>query len=100
MSDTEKRGRGRPPKDARVGAMSAADRQALYAAARQRDMAEVAFALKTALARSRTERKAFVETYRGTPSGERLRRGLARLLADDPETLAFFDGLISSGDRK
>jgi hypothetical protein len=46
--------------------MTAADRQALYAAARARDMGEVAFALKTALARSRTERKAFVETYRGS----------------------------------
>jgi hypothetical protein len=33
-------------------------------------------------------------------SGDRLRRGLARLLADDPETMAFFGGLISSGDGK
>ena len=98
MSETGKR--GRPPKDSAAGAMTAADRQALYAKARQRDMGEVAFALKTALARSRTERKAFVETYRGTPSGERLRRGLARLLADDPETMAFFDGLIPSDDGK
>jgi hypothetical protein len=80
--------------------MPGADRQALYAAARQRDMGEVAFALKTALARSRTERKAFVETYKGTQSGVRLRRGLARMLADDPETLAFFNGLISSDDEK
>jgi hypothetical protein len=61
-------------------------------------MAEVAFALKTALARSKAERKAFIEVYRGTPSGERLRSGLGRMLADEPDTLAFFDGLISSDD--
>ena len=60
-------------------------------------MGEVAFALKTAL-RSKAERKAFVETYKGTPSGKRLRRGLARMLADDPGTLAFFDSLISLDD--
>ena len=40
---SEKRGRGRPPKDARSGAMTAADRQAIYAKARARDMAEVAY---------------------------------------------------------
>ena len=55
-------------------AMSGADRQSLYAKARQRDMAEVAFALKTTLARSKVERKAFIEVYRGTASGRRLRR--------------------------
>jgi hypothetical protein len=38
--------------------------------------------------------------YLGLPSGERLRRGLARLLADDLETLAFFEGLVSSDDGK
>jgi hypothetical protein len=36
--------------------------------------------------------------YKGTQSGQRLRRGLARILTDDPDTLAFFDGLIMSGD--
>jgi len=96
---SEKRGRGRPPKDARSGAMTAADRQAIYAKARARDMAEVAYALKDALT-AKAMRAAFVTTYRGTVSGQRLRRGLARLLADDPETLALFDGLISSGDGK
>ena len=95
---TEKRGRGRPAKGGEP--IPGADRQRVYAAARQRDMAEVAFALKTALARSETERVAFIETYRGAVSGQRLRRGLARILAaDDPDNLmAFFDGLISSGD--
>jgi hypothetical protein len=42
MTDQDtKRGRGRPPKgdDAKTGA----ERQALYAKARQRDMAEVAY---------------------------------------------------------
>lgn len=97
MTDQTKRGRGRPRKP---DAVPGADRQRLYAAARTRDMGEVAFALRTALARSRTERKAFIETYDGTPSGERLRRGLARMLADDPETMAFFDGLLSSPDKK
>jgi hypothetical protein len=38
--------------------------------------------------------KAFSEIYLGIQSGQRIRRGLARLLADDPETMAFFDGLI------
>jgi hypothetical protein len=80
--------------------MPGADRQRLYAAARQRDMSEVAFALKTALARSKAERKAFVEVYRGTPSGVRLRRGLARLLTGDSEMMAFFEGLIPSDDEK
>ena len=65
-----------------------------------RDMAEVAYALKDALARTKANQKAFTDSYRGTTSGERLWRGLVRLLADDPDTLAFFDGLILSGDGK
>jgi ketosteroid isomerase-like protein len=99
MTDqTEKRRRGRPPKQGE--AMPGADRQRLYAAARQRDMAEVAFALRTALAQSKAERAAFVETYKGMPSGQRLRRGLARILTDEPETMVYFEGLISSDDGK
>lgn len=94
-NDGEKRGRGRPPKHGE--AMSGASRQVLYAKARQRGMGEVAYALKTAL-RSEVERAAFIDIYRGSPSGQRLRRGLAWMLADDPDTLAFFDGLILSGD--
>ena len=62
-------------------------------------MAEVAYALKDAPAAKGTQ-KAFIAAYRGTTSGDRLRRGLARLLADDPEALAFFDALISSDDGK
>ena len=88
---TERRARGRPPKHGE--AMSGASRQSL-------DMAEVAFALKTVLARSRAERKAFIEVYKGTISGERFRRGLGRMLIDEPDTLAFFDGLFSSDDEK
>jgi hypothetical protein len=80
-------------------AMSGADRQALYAKARQRDMGEVAYALKDTLLASGV-RKAFISAYRGTTSGDRLRRGLARLLTDDPEALAFFDDLISLDDGK
>jgi hypothetical protein len=93
-----KRGRGRPSKgdEAKTGA----DRQALYARARGRDMAEVAYALRDVLARTKANQKAFSDNYRGTTSGQRLRRGLARLLADDPEAMAFFDALISSGDEK
>jgi hypothetical protein len=99
MSDqTKKRGRGRPPKHG--GAMTGADRQALYAKARARDMAEVAYALKDLLLRTKANQKAFSDSYRGTTSGDRLRRGLARLLADDPQALAFFDDLISSYDGK
>jgi hypothetical protein len=60
-------------------------------------MAEVAYALKDALAAKGTQ-KAFINAYRDTPSGARLRRGLARLLADDPEATAFFDALISLDD--
>jgi len=90
--------RGRPPKHGE--AMTGADRQSLYVKARQRDMAEVAYALKDALARTKANQKAFSDIYQGTTSGDRLRRGLARLLADDPEALAFFDDLISSDDGK
>jgi hypothetical protein len=71
-------------------------RQRLYAAARGRDVAEVAYALKDALATKGT-RTAFAKAYKGIPSG--IRRGLARLLADDPDALAFFDDLISSVDE-
>ena len=92
----EKRGRGRPPKHGE--AMTGADRQMLYAKARRRDMAEVAHALRQAL-RSKAERTAFIDIYRGTQSGQRLRRGLARMLSDDPATMALFDNLISSDDK-
>ena len=61
-------------------------------------MAETAYALKDILLRTKANQKAFSDIYRSTTSGERLRRGLARLLADDPEAMAFFDDLISSGD--
>jgi ATPase subunit of ABC transporter with duplicated ATPase domains len=80
--------------------MTGAERQALYAKARQRAMAEVAYALKDLLARFGANRFAFADSYQGTASGERLRQGLARLLADDPDALAFFDDLISSDDGK
>jgi hypothetical protein len=76
---TEKRGRGRPPKHGE--AMTAADRQRLYAKARARDMAEVAYALKDVLARTKANQKVFSDNYRGTTSSTRLRRGLAQLLA-------------------
>jgi hypothetical protein len=92
---TEKRARGRPPKHGE--AMSGADRQSLYAKARQRDMAEVAYALQQAL-RHTAAREEFIASYRD--SGQRLRRGLARLLPDDAATLAFFDSLILSDDEK
>jgi hypothetical protein len=72
---------------------------AICAKARALDMAEVAYALKDALARTKASQKAFSDIYRGTTSGARLRRGLGRLLADDPETMAFFDALILSDDR-
>ena len=68
--------------------------------AANRDMAEVAYTLKDALNFQAT-RSAFIARYRGTPSGQRLRCGLARLLGDDPDNLmTFFDGLLSSGDGK
>jgi hypothetical protein len=63
-------------------------------------MAEVAYALKDVLARTKANQKAFTDIYRGTTSGDRLRRGLARLLADDAEALAFFNELILSDDGK
>ena len=92
----EKRRRGRPKSgDAKTGA----ERQAIYAKARARDMAEVAFALKMGLY-TKADRKAFMKIYRGTMSGDRLWRGLARLLIDDPETMAFFERLILSDDDK
>jgi|SRR3954447_8197531 hypothetical protein len=97
VDQTTKRGRGRPRKQ---DAMSGADRQSLYAKRRARDMAEVAYALKDILQRTKANQKAFSDIYRGTTSGQRLRRGLARLLANDPEVLAFFGGLISSDDGK
>ena len=70
-----KRGRGRPSKgdEAKTGA----ERQALYAKARGRAMAEVAYALKDVLLRTKGTQKAFISAYRGTTSGMRLRRGLA-----------------------
>jgi len=80
--------------------MTGAERQYLYARSRQRDMAEVAHALRDVLAHTKANQKAFSDSYRSTTSGDQLRRGLARLLADDPETLAFFDHLIPSGDKK
>jgi hypothetical protein len=97
-----KRGPGRPPKHGE--AMEGWERQSIYAKARARDMAEVAYALQQALQAKET-RTSFVASYKGTPSGERLRRGLARILnakaTDDPAkqdemqaTLAFFDDLI------
>jgi hypothetical protein len=36
----------------------------------------------------------------GSLSGQRLRRGLARLLQDDPAVMGFFDELILSDDEK
>jgi hypothetical protein len=94
-----KRERGRPPKHGE--AMTGAERQALYAKARQRDMAEVGYALKQALD-TKTTRSAFVRSYRGTTSGLRLRRGLARILVlkDDRDLLASFDVLLASDDGK
>lgn len=93
-----KRRRGRPPKHGET--MTGAERQALYAKARQRDMAEVGYALKQALD-TKTARSAFVRSYRGTTSGLRLRRGLARILVlkDDRDLLASFDALLASDDE-
>jgi hypothetical protein len=45
--------------------MSGADRQSLYAKARQRDMAEVAYALQQAL-RHKAAREEFIASYRGS----------------------------------
>ena len=98
MAESEaKRGRGRPPRHGE--AMSGATRQLLYAKARQRDMAEVAHALKLAL-RTEAERAVFMNIYKGSLSGQRLRRGLARLLHDDPAAMGFFDRLVLSDDEK
>jgi hypothetical protein len=55
--------------------MTAADRQRLYARARGRDMAEMACALKDTLQRTKANQKAFSDSYRGMPSGTRLRGG-------------------------
>lgn len=63
-----KQGRGRPPKHGE--AMTGAERQALYAKARQRDMAEVGYALQQALD-TKMACSAFVRSYRGTPSGQK-----------------------------
>jgi hypothetical protein len=57
-------------------------------------MAGAAYALKDILLRTKANQKAFSDSYRDTPSAARLRQGLARLLADDPDALAFFDELI------
>jgi hypothetical protein len=76
-----------------------AERQSLYAKARQRDIAEVAYALKDVLA-GRVARTVFVAAHRGTTSGDRLRRRLARLLTNDPQAPVFFDDLILLGDGK
>jgi hypothetical protein len=76
-----------------------AERQSLYAKARQRDIAEVAYALKDVLA-GRVARTVFIAAHRGTTSGNRLRRRLARLLTNDPQAPVFFDDLILLGDGK
>jgi hypothetical protein len=97
VEHSSKRGPGRPPKHGE--ALTGAERQSLYAKARQRDMAEVAHALKDILLRTKANQKAFSDSYRDTTSGHRLWRGLARLLADDPETMAFFKAMILSDDE-
>ena len=96
VKSIRKQGRGRPPKHGE--AMTGAERQALYAKARQRDMAEIGYALQQALD-TKTVRSAFLHSYRGTTSGLRLRRGLARILAlkDDHDLLASFDALLVPG---
>ena len=63
-------------------------------------MVEMAYALRDVLSRTKADQKAFRDSYQGTPSGHRLRRGLGRLLADDPQTMAFFDALILLGNDK
>ena len=65
MDQAVKRGRGRPPKHGE--ALTGAERQALYAKARARDMTEVAYALKDVLA-AKGAQKAFIAAYRGTTS--------------------------------
>ena len=93
-----KRGRGRPPKHGET--MTGAERQALYAKVRQRDMAEVGYALKQALD-TKAARTAFMHSYKATTSGLRLRRGLARILVlkDDRDLLAALDALLASDDE-
>ena len=91
MDQEQKRGRGRPPHP--DGALSNAARQRLFARQRRRDTAELAYALRDALG-GKAQREAFMAIYRDTVPGQRLRRVLASLLADDPEALAFFDELI------
>jgi hypothetical protein len=87
--------RGRPPHP--DGALTGAARQRIFARKRKRDIAELAYALKDVLMRTKANQKAFSDRYRGLPSGDQLRRVLVSLLADDPETLAFFDDLIDVG---
>ena len=65
------------------------DRQQLYAAARQRDIGEVAFTLKTAL-RSKAERKAFVETYKG----HAIRRAIAARACPDAGRRSRYAGVF------
>src|SRR5689334_17741847 len=96
MDQIAKRGRGRPPHP--DGALSNAARQRIFARQRKRDTAELAYALKDALG-VEAAREGFLNRYRGLPSGARLRRVLATLLADDPETVAFFDALILLDNR-
>ena len=81
--------------------MTGAERQALYAKARQRDMAEVGYALQQALD-TKAARTAFMHSYRDTTSGLRLRRGLARILVlkDGHDLLASFDALLVSDHGK
>jgi hypothetical protein len=67
MDQISKRGRGRPPKHGE--AMTGAERQLLYAKARSRDMAEVAYALKDALARTKANQKAFSDYTRAPSPG-------------------------------
>src|SRR4051812_47643476 len=74
MDQISKRGRGRPRKHGE--AMTGRERQSLYAKARQRDMARVAYALKDILTRTKANQKAFSDSYQGTTSGQRLRRGM------------------------
>jgi hypothetical protein len=97
MDQIAKRGRGRPPHP--DGALSNAARQRIFARQRKRDTAELAYALKDALG-VEAARAAFANRYRDLPSGARLRRVLATLLTDDPETMAFFDAMIALDNGK
>jgi len=91
VDQTGKRGRGRPPHP--EGALSNATRQRNFARQRARDTAQLAYALKAAL-NGKAQRDAFIAAYRGTVPGQQLWRALVPLLADDPESLAFFEALI------